>query len=503
MRLLTFLFVLIFVQADAQKRLQFSETVSVSGPSTPDELYTRVRQWYSNNAKYSKELKLVRYRDGELKWTVTLPFTSTAVTGSETVNGQISFEVNVHVLQNAYSYSVTDFRHQSALGKGGKYPPIHFEYITTDALPKLKAKTWGTTWNESVYNEMKALVNGYANPLVQSLKAAMAQPAVKVSYVHTPDKQMTLGSKEQITGSVKVHQPVERALNWFNTLYPETGYVKMVDNARGFLFGTASIPYRGEDLAEGDIYFDVVVKIAPDAYEYEYLNFYHKAAAKSVVGCSFGAITVDTICPYIPAFTPGRAWDNQVWDDIRLTIIDHYYNSSQILKAFLLVPAGSTPEYYTNTIRFTEAVQLTPEVTQQELYNRARDWFAGSTKNPNIELDFTDRENGGFVAVGKLPYTSKAEPANTDVHGYITFEVRVTVANGKYNYTFSNFKHRSKANETATPITPNDCNTARLYYSANGFECEVWTDIQNAAATGTQVLVSSLKAAMLTPARNW
>lgn len=502
MRLITLFFILIFMQAGAQNRLEYAKIVSIQGSASRDELYNRARQWHSDNSMYQRDLKLLGFRNGELVWIVNLPYTSKVPNGAEMVNGVIEFSLTVQVYENAYSYNVSWFWHKSGMPKGGKFPPINFGYITTDSMPSLRVKTWGVTWEESVYNEMKGVINAYVEPMVQSLQTAMDKPAKTDKYNITPGPALSVAGRQAIEGTTKLHQPVKRALMWFNATYGESGQVRLVDDNRGILFATASFAYPGEGLSAGKIYFDFMVKVSADRYEYEYTNFYHRSnSISSLTGSSFMGITTDSICPSIPAFSTGRANDKQVWDDIKATISAHCSDASKNLKLYMLKTADADLWSFDHSIKISESIDL-PNLTATELYKRATNWFTGPVRNKAVELEYTDSQAGSLTGLCKLPYSSKADPDNPELKGYLLFSLTVNVVNNKAVYTFSNIAHVSIATERVTLIVSSDCTVAGLYYASNGFTCTLWTDIENAATTGARVLAASLKEALLKPSGN-
>jgi hypothetical protein len=96
----------------------------------------------------------------------------------------------------------------------------------------------------------------------------------------------------------------------------------------------------------------------------------------------------------------------------------------------------------TNTITYTEVVVLDTTLKKDELYSRAREWFAKTYKSANSVIQMDDKEEGKIVGRASIPVNFKGGSA-----GSISYSISVYIKNGKYKYEFTNFQHQGDGNK--------------------------------------------------------
>ena len=100
----------------------------------------------------------------------------------------------------------------------------------------------------------------------------------------------------------------------------------------------------------------------------------------------------------------------------------------------------------TNTIAYTEVVVLDTTLKKDELYSRAREWFAKTYKSANSVIQMDDKAEGKIVGRASIPITYN----NIGIiapGGSISYNISVYVKDGKYKYEFENFQHQGDGNK--------------------------------------------------------
>jgi hypothetical protein len=100
----------------------------------------------------------------------------------------------------------------------------------------------------------------------------------------------------------------------------------------------------------------------------------------------------------------------------------------------------------TNTITYTEVVVLDTTLKKDELYSRAREWFAKTYKSANSVIQMDDKEDGKIVGRASIPITYNSIGIIAP-GGSISYNISVYVKDGKYKYEFANFQHQGDGNK--------------------------------------------------------
>ena len=116
----------------------------------------------------------------------------------------------------------------------------------------------------------------------------------------------------------------------------------------------------------------------------------------------------------------------------------------------IILPIDST----TNKITFQEVVQ-SPGISQDELYTRAREWFALTFKSAQDVIQMDDKASGKII--GKGAHRGTAMILLTPSAFSLNYTVSLTVKEGRYRYEITDFTSQSDPsqyipNPTRAPI---------------------------------------------------
>jgi len=99
----------------------------------------------------------------------------------------------------------------------------------------------------------------------------------------------------------------------------------------------------------------------------------------------------------------------------------------------------------TNKISYSEVVNVDSLSKKQELYSRAREWFARAFKSSTNVIQMEDKENGKIVGKALMQVYHKALGSNYP-SGCINYTVSIYLKDGRYKYQFSDFYHSGSGN---------------------------------------------------------
>lgn len=100
------------------------------------------------------------------------------------------------------------------------------------------------------------------------------------------------------------------------------------------------------------------------------------------------------------------------------------------------LPVDST----TNKITYSEVVTVDSSNNKQELYSRAREWFAKVYNSAQNVIQMDDKESGKIVGKALMTVYFKWLGASRE-GGYINYTLSVQLKNGRYKYEITDFYH--------------------------------------------------------------
>lgn len=136
-----------------------------------------------------------------------------------------------------------------------------------------------------------------------------------------------------------------------------------------------------------------------------------------------------------------------------------------ILSFFLSMSFGvalaqkeSTPDLpidkETGKITFTEVVELDEKLTQDEVYSKAREWFAKAYNSSNNAIQMDDRENGKIVGKALMEVYHKSL-GTMHPSGQISYTISIYMKDGRYKYEITDLYHTS--NGSSSGISGGPC----------------------------------------------
>jgi len=93
----------------------------------------------------------------------------------------------------------------------------------------------------------------------------------------------------------------------------------------------------------------------------------------------------------------------------------------------------------TQKIEYTDLVKVDSTLTSDELYARARSWFATAFKSANNVIQMEDKSTGIIIGKGNIsiPATS------LQVGSIVSFTIKIQVKKGRYKYWVNDLVHTS------------------------------------------------------------
>jgi hypothetical protein len=95
--------------------------------------------------------------------------------------------------------------------------------------------------------------------------------------------------------------------------------------------------------------------------------------------------------------------------------------------------------------QLTDIVRV-ESVSKEDLYNRAKIWFARNFKSSKDVIQLEDRELGKIIGKGNIPYEASAFWPGTNFSGYFEFMLTIEIKDGRYRYFVEDLKHVSYKN---------------------------------------------------------
>ena len=93
-------------------------------------------------------------------------------------------------------------------------------------------------------------------------------------------------------------------------------------------------------------------------------------------------------------------------------------------------------------ITYTEVVYVDSLANKQELFSRAREWFAKAYKSSTKVIQMEDKESGKLVGKALMKVYFKERIGNRYLPGgYINYTISIYIKDGRYKYEITDFYH--------------------------------------------------------------
>ena len=158
----------------------------------------------------------------------------------------------------------------------------------------------------------------------------------------------------------------------------------------------------------------------------------------------------------------------------------------------------------TSKITYSEVVHVDSLANKQELFSRAREWFAKAYKSSTNVIQMEDKESGKIVGKALMQVYHKA--LGTEYQsGYINYTISIYIKDGRYKYEVTDFHHTGQLVSGGNRIP--DCGACEKMINTTDKSMGVsYQKIYNyylaQMDNNIKDLISGLKAAMSTKTTN-
>lgn len=154
---------------------------------------------------------------------------------------------------------------------------------------------------------------------------------------------------------------------------------------------------------------------------------------------------------------------------------------------------------------FAEVIKLDSSITKEELFKRARMWFAESFKSSKDVLQISDKESGELVGKPMFTYYSQYFTGSGATKGKVSYTVKVFVKQGRYKYEIGDFMHEAyRSNEYPKDIGLIMVDTFKSlgFIGGKNLDKKVWNELKSLSEKEATTLIISLKEFMLKPSES-
>jgi len=161
----------------------------------------------------------------------------------------------------------------------------------------------------------------------------------------------------------------------------------------------------------------------------------------------------------------------------------------------------------TNKISYTEVVYVDSLTKKQELFSRAREWFAKTFNSSTNVIQMEDKESGKIIGKALIQVYHKGL-VMTYKWGYINYTISVYIKDGRYKYELTDFYHSGQSNTGMGMISAPDygaCEDMINYKSTFGdpiAKNNILSSMISQLNSNSIILVQNLKSAMTTKKMN-
>jgi hypothetical protein len=148
-------------------------------------------------------------------------------------------------------------------------------------------------------------------------------------------------------------------------------------------------------------------------------------------------------------------------------------------------------------LTFTDVVQE-ENVSSDNLYNRAKLWFASAYKSSNDVLQVENKQEGMLIGKGAISYNSTFLSGMNTTVGNVNYLIKIFVKDGRYKYEVTDFIHHG-ASASFGLLTTDENYPRNTKKMALKWENRVWNDIKNQVNLEVSSLIPSIKEGMRKP----
>jgi hypothetical protein len=154
------------------------------------------------------------------------------------------------------------------------------------------------------------------------------------------------------------------------------------------------------------------------------------------------------------------------------------------------LPVDST----TNLITYQDVVKV-DGVSKDDIYVRAREWYARAFSSANSVIQMDDKAAGKIIGKGLSSsyYTVMRRPVNYNLH----YTISITAKEGRYRYEITSFNVETGTSRIKGPLEGYN----KMFTSGKGVGFNAATSIFNFTDATAQALTNSIKEALKQPAK--
>ena len=170
----------------------------------------------------------------------------------------------------------------------------------------------------------------------------------------------------------------------------------------------------------------------------------------------------------------------------------------KLMMAFTIMTSMTMVVFGQEPLTYTEVVQV-DSVSQNELYNRAKLWFATAYNSANDVLQIDNKEEGEIIGKAIMKYNPNVFMGMEQTKGSIKYTIKIFVKEGRYKYEITDFIHDPYGNQQGKSsmgliTTDKECPNPKPM--AKGWSNKVWDDIKTQIEANVTSLIASLKEEM-------
>lgn len=164
----------------------------------------------------------------------------------------------------------------------------------------------------------------------------------------------------------------------------------------------------------------------------------------------------------------------------------------------LLITNNVFSQEDTDKLNYTEVVAV-EGASKDELYNRAKLWFAKAFNSADAVIQMDSKEDGQLVGKALLQYKPTILSASEQTKGPVRYTVSIFVKDGRYKYEITDFYHDPYGNSygaMSLGLITNSSFFPEEKAKNKKLKDKVWSDIKKQIEITSIPLQSSLKESM-------
>jgi hypothetical protein len=123
----------------------------------------------------------------------------------------------------------------------------------------------------------------------------------------------------------------------------------------------------------------------------------------------------------------------------------------------------------TSKITYSEVVFVDSLTNKNELFLRAREWFAKTYKSSMNVIQMEDKENGKIIGKALLKVFMTTFVDSQLESGFINYSISIYIKDGRYKYEITDFYHTGMFINSSVGTSPDGGPCEKLFNEKKGF----------------------------------